>query len=177
MIYLDAAATTLIKPPEVINAAARAMRTLGSPGRGGHDYAMRAAETAFLCRERAARLFNVENPEQVVFTMNATHALNIAIASLVKRGERVLISSWEHNAVYRPLANIGARLEIAETEPFELEKTLEKYEKMLRRRPKCAVLNHASNVTGSILPIYEIAEICHRYGVPLIIDASKTGPQ
>lgn len=174
MIYLDSAATTLKKPPEVINAAAQAISSLGSPGRGGHDYAMRAAECAYTCRERAARLFNVENPENVVFTMNATHALNIAINSLVERGDRVLISAWEHNAVLRPLIGRDAELLIAETAPFEGENCLNEYERLLRTRPKCAVLNHASNVTGSILPIYEIAELCRKYGVPLIVDASQS---
>ncbi|MBR1842224.1 MAG: aminotransferase class V-fold PLP-dependent enzyme [Oscillospiraceae bacterium] len=174
MIYLDSAATTLKKPPEVINAAASAIFKLGSPGRGGHEYAMRAAECAYTCRERAARLFNVENPENVVFTMNATHALNIAISSLVERGDRVLISSWEHNAVLRPLIGKSAELLIAETAPFEGENCLNEYERLLKTHPKCAVLNHASNVTGSILPIYEIAELCSRYGVPLIVDASQS---
>ncbi|MBQ4426732.1 MAG: aminotransferase class V-fold PLP-dependent enzyme [Oscillospiraceae bacterium] len=173
MIYLDSAATTLRKPPEVVNAAARAITTLGSPGRGGHDLAMRAAECAYTCRERAARLFNVENPENVVFTMNATHALNIAINSLVGRGDRVLISSWEHNAVLRPLAGKGAELVIAKSEPFD-GGCLDEYERLLKTRPKCAVLNHASNVTGSILPIYEIADMCRRFGVPLIVDASQS---
>ena len=99
MIYLDSAATTLQKPPAVARAAAWAVGHLASPGRGGHLPARRAAETAFACRQAAAELFGVESPEQVVFTSNATHGLNIAIRSLVKPGDRVLISSWEHNGV------------------------------------------------------------------------------
>ena len=90
MIYLDNAATSLIKPVGVENAVVNAMRSMASPGRGAHAPAMRAAETVFECREAAARLFKVADAENVVFTMNATHALNIAIRSVVKPGSRVL---------------------------------------------------------------------------------------
>ena len=103
MIYLDNAATTLIKPVSVGREMLRAMQRCASPGRGGHRAAMRAAETVYLCRETAAALFHVPEPERVVFTMNATHALNLAICSLASRGTRVLISGYEHNAVTRPL--------------------------------------------------------------------------
>ena len=86
MIYLDSAATTLQKPPAVARAVSSAVGRLATPGRGGHVPAMRAAETAFLCRQAAAELFQVESPEQVVFTSNATHGLNLAIHSLLKPG-------------------------------------------------------------------------------------------
>lgn len=174
MTYLDNAATTLVKPPGVVNAAADAIRNLGSLGRGGHEYAMRAAECAYLCRERAAALFNAGSPENAVFTMNATHALNIAIRTLVSGGDRVLISAWEHNAVTRPLFDIGAQTEIAATSPFQRENVAEIYEKHLKTRPKAAVVNHVSNVTGSALPLEDIAKLCRRYGVPLIVDASQS---
>ena len=106
MIYLDSAATTLQKPPAVARAVSSAVGRLATPGRGGHVPAMRAAETAFLCRQAAAELFQVESPEQVVFTSNATHGLNLAIHSLLKPGDAVVISGYEHNAVTRPLAAI-----------------------------------------------------------------------
>ena len=89
MIYLDSAATSLLKPPSVARATAMAVRTMASPGRGGHSAAMCAADTVFACREAAAELFHVPEPERVVFTMNATHALNIAIHSLVPPGDPV----------------------------------------------------------------------------------------
>ena len=92
MIYLDSAATTLQKPPEVAMAAARAIRQLASPGRGGHRPAMEAAKVAFSCREEAAALFHVPTPEQVVFTASATHGLNLAIGTLVRPGARVALS-------------------------------------------------------------------------------------
>ena len=91
MIYLDSAATTFIKPPEVMQAVQRAMETCASPGRGGHREAMRAAEVVFRCREQAAAMFDCE-PEQVAFTMNATHGLNQAIWDLVRPGDCVVVS-------------------------------------------------------------------------------------
>ena len=95
MIYLDCAATTFQKPPAVAAAMERAMATMSSPGRGGYQAAMEAADTAFTCRSELAEMFHVENPERVVFTMNATHALNIAIKSLVPPGGRAVISGYE----------------------------------------------------------------------------------
>ena len=92
MIYLDSAATTLQKPASVARASAWAIGHLASPGRGGHQPAMAAADTAFACREEAARRFHVLEPERVVFTFNATHGLNIAIHTLVMPGSRVVIS-------------------------------------------------------------------------------------
>ena len=88
MIYLDAAATTLEKPPQVRQAMAQAAAELSTPGRGSHPAARRAEETAFRCRAEAAALFGVPSPENVVFTMNATHGLNIAVRSLVVPGSR-----------------------------------------------------------------------------------------
>ena len=113
MIYLDSAATSLLKPPSVAHAASMAIRTMASPGRGGHSAAMRAADTVFACRAAAAALFHVPEPERVVFTMNATHALDIAIHSLVSPGDPVVISGYEHNSVTRPLHALGAQVRIA----------------------------------------------------------------
>ena len=108
MIYFDAAATTFQKPPSVRRAVLRAMETMASPGRGGYRQAREAEQMMYDCRLAAAALFGCE-PEQAVFTMNATHGLNIAVKSLVRRGGRVVISGFEHNAVVRPLHAAGAR--------------------------------------------------------------------
>ena len=121
MIYLDSAATSLLKPPSVARATAMAVRTMASPGRGGHSAAMRAADTVFACREAAAELFHVPEPERVVFTMNATHALNIAIHSLVSPCDPVVISGYEHNSVTRPLHALGAQVRVAESPLFDPE--------------------------------------------------------
>ncbi len=173
MIYLDSAATTLQKPLQVGEASLRAMRTMTSPGRGGHKAAMLAADTAYNCREIAARLFNVENPENIVFTMNATHALNIAVKSLVRPGSRVLISSYEHNSVLRPLYASGAKIFIAPSALFEPEDTLRAFEARLGGA-ELVVINHTSNVFGYILPVEAVAASCVRMGVPFIVDASQS---
>ena len=102
MIYFDSAATTFQKPRTVADAMRNAMATMSSPGRGGYPAAMRAAEAAFDCRTELAELYHLENPEQVAFTMNATHGLNIAIKSLVPPGGKAVISGYEHNAVWEP---------------------------------------------------------------------------
>lgn len=109
MIYLDSAATTFQKPLSVSYAMQRAMRTMSSPGRGGYAAARAAEETAFRCRSLAAELFGVPSPEQVVFASNATHALNIAIRSLVPEGGRVAVSGYEHNARHAAVATRWAR--------------------------------------------------------------------
>ena len=104
MIYLDSAATTFQKPAAVPRAVQQAMRTMSSPGRGGYESARLAEEMLFRCRKSAAALFSVPSEDQIVFTMNATHALNIAIKSLVRPGGRVAVSGYEHNAVTRVLS-------------------------------------------------------------------------
>ena len=113
MIYLDSAATTFQKPAAVQRAVARAMRTMSSPGRGGYAAAQQADELLFRCRSAAAELFSVPSSEQVVFTMNATHGLNISIKSLVRPCGRVVVSGYEHNAVTRPLHALGAEVIVA----------------------------------------------------------------
>ena len=174
MIYLDSAATTFQKPPEVAAAVRNAMETMSSPGRGGYPAAMRAAETVFACRTELAELFGVGNPERIVFTMNATHGLNIALKSLVGRGERVVISGYEHNAVTRPLRAIGADLAVARAPLFHSEQVAEVFDHLITPQTRAVVCSHVSNVFGFIQPVEQIAEICSRRGVPLVVDASQS---
>ena len=175
MIYLDSAATTLQKPSAVPAAMARAVQRMASPGRGGHRPAMLAAETAFACRQAAAQLFQVPEPEQVVFTSNATHALNLAIKSLVHPGDTVLISGYEHNAVTRPLTAIGGvNIRVASGPLFRPELLLQQFRAKLTREVKAVVCTHVSNVFGFVLPIGEIARLCRERGVPLVVDASQS---
>ncbi len=173
MIYLDNAATTLQKPYAVAEAAQRAIRKMGSPGRGGHKSAMLASETAYNCRELAAELFNVPNPENIIFTMNATHALNIAIKSLARQGTRVLISSFEHNSVTRPLYAIGAKVSVATSKLFDPEDTVRAFEDRLGSA-ELVIINHTSNVFGYKLPIEKVASMCKNAGIPFIVDASQS---
>ena len=174
MIYLDNAATTFIKPQGVYAAVSHAMRELASPGRGGHEAAMKAAEISYRCREKAAQLFNVPEPENVVFTFNATHALNTAIRSLASGGGRVVVSGYEHNSVMRPLYDVGAKTVIARSELFDEKGTLEAFYRSITNDTELVVVNHVSNVFGFILPVYEISEMCRKKGVPLIVDASQS---
>ncbi len=173
MIYFDSAATTLQKPPSVAEAVARAIRTHASVGRGGHPAAERAAQTVFACRSLAGQLFDAA-PEQVVFTMNATHGLNLAIKTLVKPGDRVIVSGFEHNAVLRPLHAVGAELTVVGTALFRPDRLLEELAQALARRPAAVVCTHVSNVFGYILPLADIAALCRMHGVPLIVDASQS---
>lgn len=172
MIYLDSAATSLHKPLAVEREMLRALRTMASPGRGAHPPAMRAAETVYNCRETAAALFHVPEPERVVFTFNATHALNLAIRSLVPPGGTVVVSGFEHNAVTRPLHALGAAVRVAGRRLFDREEVLRDFARLLPGA-QAAVCTQVSNVFGFVLPIREIAALCREAGVPLIVDASQ----
>lgn len=174
MIYLDSAATTFQKPRAVAAAMQEALMTMSSPGRGGHPAAMRAAETAFQCRSELAELFRLDNPEQVVFTSNATHGLNIAIKSLVPPGGRVVVSGYEHNAVTRPLTALGARTAVAEAPLFDPGAVVAAFDRLIVPGTSAVVCNHVSNVFGFIQPVEEIAAICRARRVPIIIDASQS---
>ncbi len=174
MIYLDSAATTFQKPPAVAAAMERALATMSSPGRGGYSEAMEAAETAFACRSELAELFGVGNPERVIFTMNATHALNLAIKSLVPPGSRAVISGYEHNAVTRPLAALRAQTAVAAAPLFQPEAVTEAYARLVTPDTDAVICNHVSNVFGFIQPVEAVAALCRERGVPLIVDASQS---
>lgn len=173
MIYLDSAATSLLKPPSVYEAMERAVRTMASPGRGGHAPAMKAAETVYDCRAAAAELFGVPEPEQVVFTSSATHGLNIAIRSLVTPGGRAVVSGYEHNSVTRVLRDIGAETDPARSPLFDPGAAVMAFREKIPGA-QAVICNHVSNVFGFVLPVYEIAELCREQGVPFILDASQS---
>lgn len=173
MIYLDNGATSFPKPAPVLQAVTRSVERCANPGRSGHGPAMAAAETVYRCRERAGKFFSCQ-PEQVAFTMNCTHGLNIAIRSLVNSGDRVAVSGFEHNAVIRPLHALGARITAAGRRLFDWDDTLSAFEDALRQRPAAAVVTHVSNVFGYVLPVQQIADLCRQYGVPLVLDAAQS---
>ena len=173
MIYLDNGATSFHKPAGVAEAVQKAMRTCANPGRGGYPQAMEASRVVLRCRERAAELFQCQ-PEQVVFTSNCTHGLNIAIHTLVKPGSQVVISGFEHNAVTRPLHGLGTKTVVAGRKLFDWADTLEEFEKALRQGADAAVFTHTSNVFGYILPVQQMAQLCKQNGVPFIIDAAQS---
>jgi cysteine desulfurase/selenocysteine lyase len=177
MIYLDNAATSWPKPPEVIKAMTDAIeRAGGNPGRSGHRLSIAAARIIYNAREAAARFFGAPDPQRVIFTSNATHALNLALRGILKPGDRVVASSMEHNAVMRPLRSLekqGVRLIVvpcAEDGSLDIKNLL----RAVIPGTKLMVMTHASNVTGTILPVTEIASIAHQSGALLLVDAAQT---
>ena len=143
MIYFDSAATSFQKPREVSRAVCCAMHNLSSPGRGGYDSAMKAADMVLDCRTALANLFSVSRPERIVFTSSCTHGLNIALKSIVKPGDRVVVSGFEHNAVIRPLKAVSAMVDVAQGRLFQPEELLRSFENKLPGA-SCAVCCHVS---------------------------------
>ena len=175
MIYFDAAATTFQKPRTVREAVSKAMATMSSPGRGNYHSAALASETLFRCRMEVGELFGVENPEQVVFTANATEGLNIAIRTLVPQGGRVVISGYEHNAVTRPLHAVqGLAVHVVNTPLFDPESMVRGFAALITPDTDAVICTHVSNVFGYVLPIERIAALCCSRKVPLVIDASQS---
>ena len=173
MTYLDNGATSFPKPQCVTNAVICAMENCGNPGRGGYEAAMRGAKTVLQCRERAGEMFDCE-PEQVVCTTSCTHGLNIAIRTLVRPGNRVVISGFEHNAVTRPLHLLGANVHVAGRKLFDQANTLSQFEAALKRGMDAAVFTHVSNVFGYIHPVEQMAQLCRKYQVPFIVDCAQS---
>ena len=174
MIYLDSAATTFQKPASVRNAVMHAMQTMSSPGRGGYPSARAAEELLFRCRSLAAEQFGVSSPERVIFTTSATHGLNIAIKSLVPHGGRAIVSGYEHNAVTRPLHALEAEVVVAASPLFDRPACVRAFAKALRRGADAVVCTTVSNVFGCVLPLTEIAALCRKANVPLVVDASQS---
>lgn len=173
MTYLDHGATSFPKPAAVCAAVGEAMERCANPGRGSHPAARAGAEVLYGCREAAAALFGI-SPERVVLTQNCTQGLNMAIRTLVRPGDRVVVSGFEHNAVTRPLHGLGARIAVAGRRLFDREDTLRAFTRALDRGAKCAVFTHVSNVFGYELPVKEMARACRRRGIPFILDAAQS---
>ena len=173
MIYLDNAATTLQKPPAVYGAVMEAMRRCANPGRGGYPAAHLAEQTVFQTGSLAAAMFDCD-VDRVCFTACATEGLNIAIRSLIRPGDRVVISGLEHNAVTRALHAVGAEIVPVHAPLFSAQGWLESFAEALKKPASAVVCLHVSNVFGAILPMDEISGICRERGVPLIVDASQS---
>lgn len=173
MTYLDHGATSLPKPKSVERAMAWAVNHLPSPGRGSSSGAEAAAELLFSLRMEAAERFDCQ-PEQVVLTSSCTHGLNIAIRSLVKPGDRVVISCMEHNAVVRPLYALGAQVHVAGKRLFDPEQLLEDLDALLTPDTKACIMTHVSNVFGWQLPVEQAAALCRKRGIPFVLDAAQS---
>lgn len=176
MIYLDNAATTLQKPPQVIDAVAEAMRSLGNAGRGAHEATLGASRTIYDTRKKLAALFHAEDPCRIAFTANATESLNIAIKGTIKPGDHVVTTEAEHNSVLRPLYEMEERGvnvtvvrcdEKGRIEPEEVERAI-------RSDTRAVFCTHGSNLTGNLTDIKAIGEIVGRSGALFCVDAAQT---
>ncbi len=177
MIYLDNAATTFPKPPCVAKEIANCIcRYCGNPGRSGHILSLRASEKIYECREQISKMFGGK-PENVVFTLNTTYALNIAIKSLFENNSHILISNMEHNSVYRPIHRLFEDGK-ATYDLFNVLQSEREIIKELEGKKKCntkmLIMTHISNVCGMIFPIKEIGEFCKKNGITFIVDAAQS---
>ncbi len=177
MIYLDNAATSWPKPESVYQAMDSFMRHTGaSPGRSGHLLSVAAARIIHETREGLCQLFGIADPSHIVFTANATESLNLAIRGLLHIGDHAITSSLEHNSVMRPLRALerkGVEVSVmncaanGSLDPGDIERAVRPYTRLI-------VLNHASNVVGTVLPVAEVGRIARDHGVPLLVDAAQS---
>ncbi len=177
MIYLDNAATSRPKPPEVIKAMNDFLDNVcANSGRSGHRLAIQASRIVYDARESLAELFNITDPLQIVFTMNATESLNLALLGILQNGDHVITSSMEHNSIMRPLR-------VMETQGVEISVVgcsqqgfldPDNLKKLIKKNTKLIALNHASNVTGSIQPVREIGNIAREHDLLFLLDTAQT---
>jgi cysteine desulfurase family protein len=176
MIYLDNAATTLQKPPEVAEAVVRALGSLGNPGRGAHRGALDAARSVYTARETLTGFFGGKNPERLAFTANATEALNIAIRGLFRPGDHLISTVCEHNSVLRPLYLLEKEGIETTFVPADRQGLLDydALERAVRPNTRAVILTHASNLTGNLTDLERVAAVTRRHGLLLVVDASQT---
>lgn len=187
LIYLDNAATSYPKPRCVYDEVGRCIRSYGgNPGRGSHPLALAAANKIYECREALAGYFGSDSPERVIFTLNATYALNFALKGLLRKGDHVLISDMEHNAVLRPLERLAKDgLITYDVFPTMLSSKDERNARnptrlcariaaRLKPNTRAVVCSHQSNICSASLPLAEIGAFCHRHHLLFIVDASQS---
>jgi len=176
MIYLDNGATTYHKPEAVIQAVADAMRHMGNSGRGSHQASLGASRTIYDTRALVSELFGLGNPLQVAFTANSTASLNMAVQGIFSPGDHVITTMLEHNSVLRPLYRMrenGVELTIVRADRLGNIR-YEDMEAAIRPNTKGIICTHASNLTGNLVDIARVGEICRRASLVFILDASQT---
>lgn len=176
MIYLDNSATTLIKPPQVAQDVYDAINTMGNSGRGAYNSSISSSMVLYETRELIAEMFNLHYPEQVAFTLNATEALNTAINGLISYNDHIITTELEHNSVLRPLYRLeekGTELTIIKANDWGNINYID-IEKAIKYNTKAIVCTHCSNLTGNVLDIAKIGEICKRHNILFILDASQS---
>ena len=175
MIYLDNAATTRVKPKEVVEAVAEALTTLGNAERGTHSASLGASRTVFSTRMKLAKFFNAEGTSNIVFTMNATESLNIAIKGILEKGDAVITTCLEHNSVLRPLYQLrdeGVELSFVSADKLG-RPNYEEYESLIKPNTKAIISTAGSNLTGNLVDIKRVGEIAKRHGLIFVVDASQ----
>ena len=176
MIYLDSSATSFLKPPQVAEAVFRSFNTIGNAGRGAHAPTLNASRLIYDTREKLASLFGVPDPSRIVFTCNATEALNIAIHGAIHPGEHVITTACEHNSVLRPLylkEDTSTELTIIPAD----EKGRIRYdllEASVKSNTTAIVLTHASNLSGNVTDLAFVSNFARKHNLLLIVDASQT---
>ncbi|ESL01837.1 cysteine desulfurase family protein [Catonella morbi ATCC 51271] len=176
MIYLDNAATTRVKPKEVVEAVAEALTTLGNAERGTHSASLGASRTVFSTRMKLAKFFNAEGPSNIVFTMNATESLNIAIKGILEKGDAVITTCLEHNSVLRPLYQLrdeGVELSFVSADKLG-RPNYEEFENLIKPNTKAIISTAGSNLTGNLVDIKRVGEIAKKHGLIFVVDASQT---
>lgn len=177
-IYFDNAATSFPKPPAVTEAVVDYMtRVGGNPGRSGHPLSVRAGEIVFSAREAVASLFGVSHPMHVIFCSNATEALNLAILGITRQGDHVITTGMEHNSTFRPLTELERQGRIAlSMVPCSRAGIIDRValEKTIIGETRLMVVNHASNVNGTVQPLREISAICRKKNIILIADCAQS---
>jgi cysteine desulfurase family protein len=177
MIYLDNAATTFPKPNEVYDEVINCMKNYAAnPGRSSHDMSLRASTKIAETRSEISSLFNIDNPFNVVFTVNATEGINIALKGFLKKGDHVITTVIEHNSVLRPLNYLkdeGIETTLLDVDEFGLL-DLKMLEKSIKANTKLIVINHGSNVLGTVQDIDKIGAIAKNKGITFMVDASQT---
>ena len=178
MIYFDNGATSFPKPERVLRAMQETARQNGAnPGRSGHKMSIDAAVKVYEVREAAANLFGAEQVEDVIFTSNCTHAINFALKGALNRGDHVIISDLDHNAVLRPIHTLAQRgiitYSVAQT-GSTAEETVKAFRRLIRPNTKMIACTHGSNVFGIQLPIKEIGLLAQEQDVLFLVDAAQT---
>lgn len=176
MIYLDNGATSFPKPREVIESVVTAMNEYcANPGRSGHDMAMRTAREIYRTRTAAAELFNISEPERIIFTKNCTEALNLGLKGILREGAHVITSSMEHNSVIRPLHALERKG--VETTVIKCRTDgslpLDAVKGAIRKNTAMIVLTAASNVTGTKMPLAEVGRMARRRGILFMVDGAQ----
>ena len=179
MYYFDNAATSAEKPAAVAQAVQDALTSglYGNPSRGAHGYALRAYAAVLEAKERVKALFRATDAYDVAFTYNATTALNMVLKGLIRPGDGVITTTWEHNAVLRPLYQLQARgvaVEFISSEPVTGQLHYDELENKLHPNTRWFVCTQASNVTGNVSDLERIKSFCRAQGLGLIVDLSQT---